>query len=359
MMSAPTVALTLDEALALQSERPDQLLSLLSQDHRALDAALLSLNFRRSQAWSAGERDLIRSLLARAYAHIGDVRFFNELLWYSPDREDALLRDAWSAFFAALDTDGCHPFGLATRAEAQALVDEQTRAPSPQGQPRTLNVGLLGMPWLFRGLVPALQERGHDVRVFSIPHHHNRARRLFLQSRILPWAFHRLGGAGFEYTSLPSDHTSDFVKQALTETRLDVGFHKLGFIIRPNIISAFRYGLLNDHWGVLPFIRGRSTLEYSVLFGFPICATVHFVDSGIDTGQVVSLTHYPELDGVRKVARVKKAVRDATFTRAKVALDRVAQSGFAPLDNPKVAGAQFFAMHPALQAYVESGAKDT
>ena len=59
-------------------------------------------------------------------------------------------------------------------------------------------------------------------------------------------------------------------------------------IFRKDIINLTRIGIINCHAGKLPFYRGRNILNWVLIndekeFGI----TVHFVDEGIDTGDII------------------------------------------------------------------------
>ena len=59
-------------------------------------------------------------------------------------------------------------------------------------------------------------------------------------------------------------------------------------IFRKEIINLTRIGIINCHAGKLPFYRGRNILNWALIndekeFGI----TVHFVDEGIDTGDII------------------------------------------------------------------------
>jgi hypothetical protein len=45
--------------------------------------------------------------------------------------------------------------------------------------------------------------------------------------------------------------------------------------------------LLNAHMGYLPMYRGYNVLEWSLFRGDPIGVTLHFIDTGIDTGDII------------------------------------------------------------------------
>jgi methionyl-tRNA formyltransferase len=65
-------------------------------------------------------------------------------------------------------------------------------------------------------------------------------------------------------------------------------------ILRKDIIDYARLGFINCHAGALPFYRGRNPLNWALINGessFGI--TVHYVDEGIDTGDIVEQSMYP------------------------------------------------------------------
>jgi len=65
-------------------------------------------------------------------------------------------------------------------------------------------------------------------------------------------------------------------------------------IFRSKIINLTRLKAINCHAGKLPFYRGRNILNWALIndeseFGI----TVHFIDEGIDTGDIISQQMYP------------------------------------------------------------------
>jgi len=68
-------------------------------------------------------------------------------------------------------------------------------------------------------------------------------------------------------------------------------------IFRKEIINLTRIGIINCHAGKLPFYRGRNILNWVLIndekeFGI----TVHFVDEGIDTGDIILQETFPITD---------------------------------------------------------------
>ena len=68
-------------------------------------------------------------------------------------------------------------------------------------------------------------------------------------------------------------------------------------IFRKRIYSLPKYGTINCHAGKLPYYRGRNILNWALIndekeFGI----TVHYVDDGIDTGDIILQRTYPITD---------------------------------------------------------------
>lgn len=65
-------------------------------------------------------------------------------------------------------------------------------------------------------------------------------------------------------------------------------------ILKKEIINLAGRGFINCHAGALPFYRGRNPLNWAIINGekqFGI--TVHYVDEGIDTGDIVEQRLFP------------------------------------------------------------------
>jgi len=59
-------------------------------------------------------------------------------------------------------------------------------------------------------------------------------------------------------------------------------------IFRPEIINLPKYTTINCHAGKLPFYRGRNILNWALINDeIDFAITVHFVDEGIDTGDII------------------------------------------------------------------------
>jgi methionyl-tRNA formyltransferase len=58
-------------------------------------------------------------------------------------------------------------------------------------------------------------------------------------------------------------------------------------IIKEPIIKKVKRGILNAHPAILPKYQGLDCVGWSILNNDPVGATVHFIDSGIDSGPII------------------------------------------------------------------------
>jgi len=68
-------------------------------------------------------------------------------------------------------------------------------------------------------------------------------------------------------------------------------------ILKGDILSRFEGQLLNIHLGLSPYYRGAGTNFWPLVNGEPefVGATIHYLDSGIDTGPIISHVR-PDID---------------------------------------------------------------
>ncbi|MBW3573509.1 MAG: hypothetical protein KY450_01415 [Actinobacteria bacterium] len=59
------------------------------------------------------------------------------------------------------------------------------------------------------------------------------------------------------------------------------------YLVPPEILAIPRHGCLNLHPALLPYNRGWHTATWAILDGTPIGATLHFMDLGVDTGDII------------------------------------------------------------------------
>jgi methionyl-tRNA formyltransferase len=59
------------------------------------------------------------------------------------------------------------------------------------------------------------------------------------------------------------------------------------YVVPENALSVAKHGWVNLHPALLPYNRGWHTPTWTILDGTPAGATLHFMDAGLDTGDVI------------------------------------------------------------------------
>jgi methionyl-tRNA formyltransferase len=102
---------------------------------------------------------------------------------------------------------------------------------------------------------------------------------------------------GIEFFSHPRVNSPEFLSQLATfdcDLFVSMSYNQ---IFKKQIIDLPKNGIINCHAGKLPFYRGRNILNWVLINGekeFGI--TTHFVDEGIDTGDIILQRAYPIKD---------------------------------------------------------------
>ena len=99
---------------------------------------------------------------------------------------------------------------------------------------------------------------------------------------------------GIDYLYPVNINTTEFiqtVKKYDSDLFVSMSFNQ---IFRLEILGLPKLGVINCHAGKLPFYRGRNILNWAIIndekeFGI----TVHYVDEGIDTGDIIKQKCYP------------------------------------------------------------------
>ena len=87
------------------------------------------------------------------------------------------------------------------------------------------------------------------------------------------------------------------------------------YIIEDDIIALLNNNIVNLHNSYLPFNRGASPNLWSIIDGTPSGVTLHYIDKGIDTGDVIS----------QEIVRFDK---EETLRTSYLILDRKAKEHF-------------------------------
>jgi folate-dependent phosphoribosylglycinamide formyltransferase PurN len=79
------------------------------------------------------------------------------------------------------------------------------------------------------------------------------------------------------------------VVEHLEKTQPDLVVFTGGGLIRKQVLDRSGHGVVNCHMGILPEYRGMDVVEWPILAGAMdrIGVTVHFMDQGVDTGDIL------------------------------------------------------------------------
>jgi methionyl-tRNA formyltransferase len=128
-----------------------------------------------------------------------------------------------------------------------------------------------------------------------------------------------------------------------------------GEIIRRPVLEIPAIGTVNTHAGILPDYRGIDSAYWAVIEGkkHEIGVTVHFVDEGIDTGEIL-VTNRLQIAGRSSRSEILyRNHHELKWQSAAEAL-RLLQSGSkASRKQIPQGGKQYFEMHPKLLAIVD------
>jgi len=85
-----------------------------------------------------------------------------------------------------------------------------------------------------------------------------------------------------------ANHNDESCKELLAADQPDLLVLGGTRIIKPSIFNIPRLATVNSHPGLLPWLRGSASVGWALYKDLPQGATVHFIDEGIDTGDVIA-----------------------------------------------------------------------
>ena len=111
-----------------------------------------------------------------------------------------------------------------------------------------------------------------------------------------------------KHKNINSKEFLEKIKQYNCDLFVSMSFNQ---IFKKEIINIPRLKAINCHAGKLPFYRGRNVLNWVLIndekeFGI----TVHYIDEGIDTGDIIMQRIYPIIDEDNYNALLEKAYKE-------------------------------------------------
>jgi folate-dependent phosphoribosylglycinamide formyltransferase PurN len=135
---------------------------------------------------------------------------------------------------------------------------------------------------------------------------------------------------------------------------IDILINAGGGIFRKRIVNAPKIGILNAHMGILPKFRGMNVLEWSLFYGNRIGVTLHLIDTGIDTGEILL---FNEIE-IEKTDTIESLRANSLRVSVEIMLEGI--QGLANNSITRTAqrledGKQYFVMHDRLKRIAEAG----
>jgi len=90
-----------------------------------------------------------------------------------------------------------------------------------------------------------------------------------------------------------SNHNDDTCKDLLEADKPDVLVLGGTRIIKQKILEVPRQSTVNSHPGLLPWLRGSASVGWALYKDMPQGATAHYIDPGIDTGDIIVSRQLP------------------------------------------------------------------
>lgn len=89
------------------------------------------------------------------------------------------------------------------------------------------------------------------------------------------------------------NHNNAHCRELLAANQPDVLVLGGTRIIKPSILEVPRRATVNSHPGLLPWLRGSASVGWALYKDMPQGATCHFIDPGIDTGDIIVRRELP------------------------------------------------------------------
>jgi methionyl-tRNA formyltransferase len=147
-------------------------------------------------------------------------------------------------------------------------------------------------------------------------------------------------------------HNSARCAELLRSLAPDVVFLRGCGIIKRDILEIPKIGVLNAHYGALPKYRGVYATEWAILHGDQPVITMHFVNEGVDSGDILATRPVPLRPGATLASLRDDSARISGELLADV-LDDLQRGAVRPRKQSADEGVQYFSMHPRIHAVAE------
>tara|TARA_X000000368_G_C23054802_1_gene723328 strand:+ start:3895 stop:4941 length:1047 start_codon:yes stop_codon:yes gene_type:complete len=305
---------------------------------------LFELHYKRGTSIDDRDNDLLIKFLLYKYNSCKDIRYLNELLYFR-NINNKFLKEIDESFKKHISKSGTHLLPVYNKKNKKKtyLINKK----------KIKKIALLGPPHFFNNIYKILIDKGYKVYVINIPFYTEPFRNKILSSKFLIKIYEIIYKINIPYKSIDLKYDSDSLNNYLNHYDFDIGVSKLGFIVKENIYSCFKYGLIHDHGAQLPHFRGRSVIEYSILHGCSITSSIHFINKSIDGGDIVNSFIYSKiLQQYKSINRIKKFYKDKFTERIIQTIDKINNNDINVIENNFKDGLTYYSIHPKLKNYI-------
>jgi len=143
----------------------------------------------------------------------------------------------------------------------------------------------LGNSWVGWQVLDWLKSRGEDI-VGLVVHPETKAK---CRQEILRAVDVDSVGV-WDATGLRRPKTLEEINAVRPQIGVSVFF---GYILRRGLLDLLPQGCINVHPALLPYNRGAYPNVWSIIDGTPAGVTIHYIDEGVDTGDIIAQESVP------------------------------------------------------------------
>jgi methionyl-tRNA formyltransferase len=148
-----------------------------------------------------------------------------------------------------------------------------------------MRILLFANNWVGWQVTRWLHERGDElVGLVVHPAHKRRYSNEIVESAGLPV------NCVFDGTHLREPNVVEAVKALRADIGISIFF---GYILRADFLDLFPAGVINLHPSYLPYNAGAYPNVWSIVEGTPAGVTLHYIDAGVDTGDIIAQRQVP------------------------------------------------------------------
>ena len=154
--------------------------------------------------------------------------------------------------------------------------------------------------------------------------------------------------------------TTDEAIKTVKAEQPDLAVFAGGGILRKKILETPRLGVLNAHMGILPHFRGMNVAEWSCLMGEEVGCTIHIMDEGIDTGDILYVKKI-SIRSAHSIDEMRSVVREGLIEALGEVVSYSIKTGQLPQQyvQEENQGKQYFSMHHSLKELLNKYLSET